>query len=100
MFAFSECRSLCFKLLDSNLDDSTKGNSRLVCSYVASEILRAGSIETGFVHDGDELPADANVNEYRELLLEFAKEQLAATKVRPWYLKQQALRMQSLLFLM
>lgn len=65
---------------------------RLVCEYVAAELLRAGATETGFVKDGDELPSGIDIVEYRKLLADFATEQLEST-IGPssWYLQQQAL---------
>ena len=65
---------------------------RLVCEYVAAELLRAGATETGFVRDGDELPSGINISEYRRLLAEFATEQLDTEKrTSSWYLQQQSL---------
>ena len=63
---------------------------RLVCEYVAAEVLRAGATETGFVRDTDELPDGVDVDAYRDQLASFAVERLDADD-SPWYLQQQAL---------
>ena len=65
---------------------------RLICQYVAAEVLRAGATETGFVRDGDELPSGVDLVEFRAMLTAFAVEQLDSTLISPsWYLRQQAL---------
>ena len=65
---------------------------RLICEYVAAELLRAGATETGFVTDAEELPAGIDLDNFRTLLTEFAKEQLDSPHSSPsWYLRQQAL---------
>ncbi len=65
---------------------------RLVCEYVAAEVLRAGATETGFVQDDDELPVGTDINEYRNQLAMFASEQLDSEDDHlSWYFRQQAL---------
>ena len=65
---------------------------RRVAWYCLSEILRAGATETGFVADGESLPAAINLQSYREALRDEAARlvQLPAATI-PWYLRQQAL---------
>lgn len=79
------------KLLETYLQEPPGGMERKVCAYVAAELLRAGATETGFVHDDDELPCNADLDGYRDRLLAFAKATLASKHSEPWYLQQQAM---------
>ena len=85
--------SVVLKLLQSYLAArNAHPTERLVCQYVAAEVLRAGATETGFVKDGDELPSGVDLDRFRAALTEFAVEQLDSTNnCPPWYLRQQAL---------
>ena len=79
-------------LLQSHLDkDDDRDKCRLTAQYVASEILRAGATETGFVRDNDELPNGTDIGGYREMLTKFARGILDNADDSPWYLRQQAL---------
>ncbi|QDT48911.1 Reverse transcriptase (RNA-dependent DNA polymerase) [Symmachiella dynata] len=79
-------------LLRTQLDkDDDTDKCRLTAQYVASEILRAGATETGFVRDNDELPSGTDIDEYRRMLTEFAQSILESSDESPWYLRQQAL---------
>ena len=93
LFPSHEHLAVVLTFLRSYLDaPNAPTKERLVCEYVAAEILRAGATETGFVRDGDELPSGINITEYRRLLAEFAAEQLDSAKgLSSWYLQQQAL---------
>lgn len=64
---------------------------RRVAWYCLSEVLRAGATETGLVVDAESLPADINLQAYREALRDEAV-RLAALPAAtiPWYLRQQA----------
>ncbi|MHC2069761.1 RNA-directed DNA polymerase [Bremerella sp. T1] len=73
----------------SNSESNDK--ERLTADYIASELLRAGATETGFVRDKDELPGGANIEVYRNCLREFAESVVADADSSPWYLRQQAL---------
>lgn len=65
---------------------------RRVAWYCLSEILRAGATETGFVEEGESLPARVNIDAYRSTLREEAVRLASLPPVRlPWYLRQQAL---------
>ena len=65
---------------------------RRVAWYCLAEILRAGATETGFVEDGECLPAGINLTAYRQVLLQEAVRLISLPPLSlPWYLKQQAL---------
>ena len=65
---------------------------RRVAWYCLAEILRAGATETGFVEDGEYLPAGVDIAAYRRVLLKEAVRLLSVPpRSLPWYLKQQAL---------
>lgn len=65
---------------------------RRVAWYCLAEILRAGATETGFVEDGECLPAGVDIAAYRRVLLNEAIRLLSLpAQSLPWYLKQQAL---------
>ena len=66
--------------------------ARRVGWFCFAELLRAGATETGFVPDGELLPAAVNLDAYRRVLGEEAT-RLAHLPRRaiPWYLRQQAL---------
>ena len=65
---------------------------RRVAWYCLSEILRAGATETGFVADGECLPAAIDLESYREALHgEAARLVQLPARTIPWYLRQQAL---------
>jgi hypothetical protein len=74
--------------------DSTKTNSteRQVCFYVASELFRAGSTETGLVRE-DQLPthSGADLALYRSILAAFADRLIREISNAPWYVRQQAI---------
>lgn len=60
--------------------------------YCLAEILRAGATETGFVKDGESLPAALDIIAYREVLLgEAVRLMSLPPQSLPWYVKQQAL---------
>ena len=68
---------------------------RRVAMYCLGEIFRAGAIETGQVHDKDSLPADVDINKYRDILSNHAVAlvrlaNIASNKI-PWFTLQQAL---------
>jgi hypothetical protein len=79
--------------IQSKLDSSDNEPSVLrqvrVAQYVASELLRAGAVETGML-DGDQYPSGVQIDKYRQLLSQFARKVLK-NKTTPWYLRQQAL---------
>ena len=66
--------------------------SRQVAWYCLAEVFRAGATETGFVEDGEALPTDINIDDYRNTLL---KEAIRLVSIRastvPWYVRQQLL---------
>ncbi len=65
---------------------------RRVAWYCLAEILRAGATETGFVEDGECLPAGIELADYRRVLLNEAVRLISLPSLSlPWYLKQQAL---------
>ena len=65
---------------------------RRVAWYCLSEILRAGATETGFVADGESLPAAIDLESYRNTLHgEAARLVQLPARTIPWYLRQQAL---------
>ncbi len=65
---------------------------RRVAWYCLAEILRAGATETGFVENGECLPAGVDIAAYRQVLLKEAVRLLSVPpQSLPWYLKQQAL---------
>ena len=65
---------------------------RRVAWYCLSEILRAGATETGFVADGESLPAVIDLESYRNVLNgEAARLVELPARTIPWYLRQQAL---------
>jgi len=65
---------------------------RRVAWYCLSEILRAGATETGFVEDGECLPAGVDLVVYRRILLKEAIRLISLPQQSlPWYLRQQAL---------
>ena len=69
-----------------------RGGPRRVVWYCLSEIFRAGATETGFVADGETLPAAVDVKTYRAALRDEAARVLQSTAtILPWYLRQQAL---------
>lgn len=93
LFPSSEHLAVVLTFLRSYLTaSSSPTKERLVCEYVAAELLRAGATETGFVRDDDELPTGIDIAEYRKLLADFATERLdSAVDHSSWYLQQQAL---------
>ena len=69
-----------------------RGPRRRVALYCLSEILRAGSTETGLVEDFESLPSGINIQSYRKVLTEEAIRLVKLPKRQlPWYLRQQAL---------
>ncbi len=69
-----------------------RGAPRRVAWYCLSEIFRAGATETGFVEDGESLPAEINLTAFRQLLWEEAVRLVSLpSSTLPWYLKQQIL---------
>jgi Reverse transcriptase (RNA-dependent DNA polymerase) len=66
--------------------------SRSVAWYCLAEIFRAGATETGVVEDGESLPTEINVAEYRDTLrkeaVRLASKPYSAV---PWYVRQQVL---------
>lgn len=65
---------------------------RRVAWYCLSEIFRAGATETGFVEDGECLPAEIDIAAYRKVLLGEAVRLVSLSPLTlPWYLKQQVL---------
>ena len=65
---------------------------RRVAWYCLGEILRAGATETGFVEDGESLPASIDIDAYRSRLkVEAIRLASIAPTALPWYLKQQTL---------
>ena len=65
---------------------------RRVAWYCLSQLLRAGSTETGLVEDAEHLPADVDLQQYREILRDEASNLITLPAARiPWYLRQQAL---------
>jgi hypothetical protein len=93
LYPSHEHLSVVLTLLRSYLAAPNAGpKERLICQYVAAEVLRAGATETGFVRDGDELPGGVDLDQYRAMLTDFATEQLTGSQSSPtWYLRQQAL---------
>ena len=79
-------------LLRPLTDTAAPGPSRRVAWFCVSELLRAGATETGFVPDGESLPASVDLAGYRTLLGQEAR-RLARLPQRslPWYVRQQAL---------
>ncbi|MGE3491264.1 MAG: hypothetical protein AB7N29_14755 [Vicinamibacterales bacterium] len=63
---------------------------RRVAWYCLSEVFRAGATETGFVENGESLPAGVDISAYRSLLAEEGV-RLSTLPARsiPWYLRQQ-----------
>lgn len=65
---------------------------RRVAWYCLSEVLKAGATETGFVTDGEFLPSDIDLQEYRKKLRDEAVRLVNLPSATiPWYLRQQAL---------
>lgn len=65
---------------------------RRVAWYCLAEVLRAGATETGIVNDGESLPANVDVVEYRKVLcVEASRLVELSSQTIPWYLRQQAL---------
>jgi len=65
---------------------------RRVAWYCLSEILRAGATETGLVEDDECLPAEVDLQAYREVLRDEAVRLVRLPSAMiPWYLRQQAL---------
>ena len=79
-------------LLRPLTEPAALGPSRRVAWFCLSELLRAGATETGFVPDGEFLPASVDIAGYRALLGQEAI-RLARLPQRslPWYVRQQAL---------
>ena len=66
--------------------------SRRVAWYCLAEVLRAGATETGLVADTETLPAEIDLDSYREeLRREAARLVTLSARSTPWYLRQQAL---------
>ncbi|MBZ0265334.1 RNA-directed DNA polymerase [bacterium] len=59
--------------------------------YVAGEMFRAGTIETGYVIDNDELNEEGDIETYRAYLSNFANFILTELEWVNWNVKQQAL---------
>lgn len=71
------------------INDDIDPNVRQTCIYVASELFKAASIETGLASDPDFYPSQSNVDEYRERLKEFGQECVENIGNEAWYLSQQ-----------
>ena len=79
-------------LLRPLTDTAGGGPTQRVAWFCLAELLKAGATETGFVPDGELLPAAVNLDAYRGVLREEAA-RLAHKPQQsiPWYLRQQAL---------
>ncbi len=65
---------------------------RFAAEYCLAEIFRAAATETGLVPDSEFLPADIDLNHYRDVLRDYARDLLAdAWNSLAWYLQQQIL---------
>ena len=65
---------------------------RRIALYCLAEILKAGTVETGFVDDSDCFPHSVDMSAYRKLLLSTAEFVLSKDSFAPpWYVRQQAL---------
>jgi hypothetical protein len=93
LYPAEEHLSIVLNLLNSYLNaENAPPDRRCICEYVASEVLRAGATETGFVRDADELPTGVDLGRYRKSLADFALEQMdPAGPGRSWHLRQQSL---------
>ncbi|MBF0308056.1 MAG: RNA-directed DNA polymerase [Magnetococcales bacterium] len=77
------------KLYTKRPSKGTKG-LQLVAWYVCADLLRAGAVETGMNVPELGIPDSAKLQEYRFLLVSYAKK-LLKQRNPPWYVKQQAL---------
>lgn len=77
-------------LLPAIEDDVTARQEVLVAEYVAADLLRAGTMETGY-RDDAEYPDAIEIGKYRQDLAAFARKILLERNQSPWYLQQQAL---------
>ncbi|MDD2272435.1 MAG: RNA-directed DNA polymerase [Desulfuromonadaceae bacterium] len=69
-----------------------KNAPRRVALYCLAELFKAGATETGFVADGESLPASVDIEGYRRILFNEGKRIAEQSQQNlPWYLKQQIL---------
>ena len=79
-------------LLRPLVDSAAPGPASRVAWFCVSELFRAGATETGFVPDGEFLPASVNLEAYRALLgQEAVRITQRPQRLLPWYVRQQAL---------
>lgn len=65
---------------------------RSVAQYSLGELFRAAATETGLVPDQELLPSGVNIQHYRDVLRDYARELLAEPwDSLPWYCQQQIL---------
>lgn len=69
-----------------------RGPAKRVAWYCLGELLRAGTVETGFVDDDESLPKGTCLEKYRDVLRKEAVRLVGLPAAAiPWYLRQQAL---------
>ena len=82
--------ALCAKLFSKRSDDDiNEWREELAAEYVAADLLRAGSVETGY-RTPEEYPRSVDIPKYRQELAAFARRILNDRTSSPWYLMQQA----------
>ena len=65
---------------------------RQIAEYCLSEVFRAAATETGLVPDPELLPSDIDLEEYQDVLRDYARELMADQwNSLPWFCKQQIL---------
>lgn len=79
------------QFLKPYLAGSGRGRARKVALYCIADIYRAGATETGFVSDTECLPDGVDIDGFRQVLAETAKELLESASSLPWYVNQQLL---------
>ena len=84
--------------LFSLLEDNKKLSEYQTATYILSEIYRAASVETGFVHDNEQLPKKSNLDEYRKLLFSKVNILLSEQEDIPWYLANQLILFCTIMF--
>lgn len=70
------------------LEPTAPQSEREVALFVLADLLRAGAVETG-LHRPESYPESADINGYRQELLQ-AAQALSENGTLPWYLHQQA----------
>lgn len=69
-----------------------RSDTRAVAEYCLAEIFRAAATETGLVSDRELLPEGIDVDQYQDVLRDYARELLAGQwESLSWFLRQQVL---------